>query len=175
MRRVVGMVGASVAAAGALAVAVWGGGAAVADAELQSSLVEDFAYPGADQILAEHGVRVHHGDGHIEFVPAESGTCRSDLIRVETEEGVWPDSVLGVYCFRTSGARGFLTMEVPGTFLIKAAAVPVEATAVYTEDDTVDADDTREVYKVGANKTVSVDVDQADETSVLVELRFGTW
>ncbi|QGQ19905.1 hypothetical protein GC089_12615 [Cellulomonas sp. JZ18] len=80
-----------------------GAGGAVADDEVQTSLVEDFAYPGADVLLAEHGLQVHTGDGHILFEPSATGECVRGLIKVETHvvrEGV--QEVVN-YCFRTSG------------------------------------------------------------------------
>ncbi|MBO3095877.1 hypothetical protein [Cellulomonas dongxiuzhuiae] len=173
MKRALGWTGISLLVAGA-AVAVLSGGPAVADAEVQSSLVEDFAFPGADEILAEHGLRLYTGDGHVEFVPAEDETCSAGLIRVTAS---LPDEPYrAVYCFKTSGARGFLTMEVPNTFLVRAAAVAVQATAVVPEEG-AGGDPVREVYEVPANRAVSIEAGSGADAppAVLVELRFGDW
>ncbi|WP_258726481.1 hypothetical protein [Cellulomonas sp. NS3] len=171
MRSVVGWVGVSAVVAGAV-VALSGGGAAVAAdgaaVEAQSSLVEDFAYPGADAILAEHGLTVLTGDGHVEFVPATDGACPIGLIQVET---VLEEEPYGAtYCFRTTGARGFLTLEVPNTFLLRGGSKPVEATAQLPGGD-------EETYDVPVNASVAVDPGDGSEMpeAILVELRFGAW
>lgn len=171
MRRVTGVVGA--AAVVAAAAVVWASGAGAADApvEVQSSLVEDFAYPGADAILAEHGLKVFTGDGHV--VPVSSGefgsgTCAPGLIQVETM--VEEEPYGAYYCFRTSGTRGFLTLEVPHTFLLRGGDKPVEATAEL-------ASGAEETYEVAPNTSVAVDPGEgsAMPQAILVELRFGAW
>lgn len=167
MKRVVGWVGVPAVLAGV--VVAWGaGGAAVAaDApEVQSSLVEDYAYPGAEQILAEHGLRLFTGDGHVEFVPSTVGPCATGLVMVEAVV----EDELAVYCFRTSGVRGFLTMEVPNTFVLRGGSKPVEATAQLPGE-------VEETYKVPVNTSVPVEPGdgQAMPEAILVELRFGTW
>lgn len=171
MRRVVGWCGglAGVVVAGVV-VAVAGGGVAVAadgSGEVQSSLVEDFAYPGAEAILAQHGLKVFTGDGHIE-VASSGTTCEPGLIQVET---VFEEDPYGaIYCFRTSGARGFLTLEVPNTFLLRGGDKPVEATAQLPGGG-------EEVYDVPANTSVAVEPGQGSDMpeAILVELRFGAW
>lgn len=169
-----GLLAVAAVAAGAVLV-LGGGGAAVADTEVPTSLVEDFAYPEADAILAEHGVRVHTGDGNITFVPAEAGACAPGLIRVETalDEEPW----LELFCFATSGARGFLTLEVPHSFLVRAAAAPLRATTIVPADGTTTGEVEREVHDVPANRSVSVEAGDGVEapSAVLVELRFGAW
>lgn len=174
MKRVVGWVGLSAAAVG-IAVAMGGGGAAVAadgdGAEVQSSLVEDFAYPGADAILAEHGLKVTSGDGHILFEPSTSGTCVRGLIKVETHVISEEAQEVVNYCFRTSGARGFLELEVPATAAVRGGDKPLQATALLESGD-------EKVYDVPVNRTVEVDVDPTNQQapqSILLELRFGQW
>ncbi|MFC8190476.1 hypothetical protein ACFUMH_02300 [Cellulomonas sp. NPDC057328] len=153
---------------------MWGSGAAVADPEVQSSLVEDFAYPGADAIFAEHGLRVFAGDGHVEFLPVEGRACAADLIQVTAS--LEDDPYRAVYCFRTSGTRGFLTMEVPHTFLVRAAALPVRATATVPVNGT-EGETEVEVVDVPPNRSVPIEPGGQGEVppAVLVELRFGTW
>ena len=173
MKRVVGLLGVSAVVAGVVAAAWAGSGAAAADggAEVQSSLVEDYAYPGAAAILAEHGLKVFTGDGHITVVSSGdigSAACAPGLIQVETmlEE----DPFGAVYCFGTSGARGFLTLEVPNTFLLRGGNKPVEATAQLPGG-------TEETYDVPANTSVAVDPGDGSDMpeAILVELRFGAW
>jgi hypothetical protein len=171
VKRVVGWVGVSVVVAGAVVALASGGVAVAADGagvEVQSSLVEDFAYPGAEAILAEHGLKVFTGDGNVEFVPATSGACATGLIQVET---LFEEEPYGaVYCFRTSGARGFLTLEVPNTFLLRGGNKPVEATAQVPGGP-------EETYDVAVNASVAVDPGEGSTMpdAILVELRFGTW
>lgn len=71
--------------------------------------VEDFNYPGADQILEEWGVELMRGDGHVVLVECSSGT---NLLRISAR-GL-PRGL--EVCFRTTGSEGFLTLEVPRVF-----------------------------------------------------------
>ncbi|MGY4644752.1 hypothetical protein [Cellulomonas sp. URHB0016] len=170
MKRLVGLLGASAVVAGVV-VAVNGGGAAVAagepGTEVQSSLVEDFAYPGAEAIWAEHGLKVFKGDGHIQVV-SSGEPCAPGLIQVESMPDV--DPYLGYFCFGTSGARGFLTLEVPNTFLLRGGDKPVAATAKLPGE-------ALETYTVPANTSVAVDPGEGEQRpqAILVELRFGAW
>jgi hypothetical protein len=79
--------------------------------ESQPGLVEDGTYPNADIIFAETGIRLLRGDGHIELAPCEGDLSR--LVRVQRRGG---DDV----CFRVSGAQGFLSLELPGVYLIRS-------------------------------------------------------
>ncbi|WP_141372165.1 hypothetical protein [Cellulomonas cellasea] len=155
--------------------ALGGGGAAVAadgaGAEVESSLVEDFAYPGADAILAEHGLKLIAGDGHILFEPSEDGWCDAALIKVEKHIITGTVRKVVNYCFETSGTRGFLTLEVPETAAVRGGDEPLEATALLQSGE-------EKTYDVPANRTVGLDVDPANARapkSILLELRFGTW
>jgi hypothetical protein len=97
---------------------------------VENTIVETFAYPGAAQILAQHGLRVTRGDGHILFLTSrqfDEGQCEPGQVQVEQSFenppfGVW-------YCFRTIGTSGYLTLEVPGTFVIRGGNTPLTATA----------------------------------------------
>ncbi|WP_307783563.1 hypothetical protein [Streptomyces spinoverrucosus] len=71
--------------------------------------VEDFDYPQADKILAEQGITLKRGDGHIVLADCASGT---GLIEV------WPRDKAKV-CFRVSGDSGFLTMAIPAVYGVK--------------------------------------------------------
>lgn len=158
-----------VAATGVL---ISGGHAAVADTELQTSLVEDFEYPGAEEILEEHGLRVFTGDGHIELAGTASGRTRCAVGLVEVDALVGEAQEQRYFCFRMSGTRGFLTMELRGAFGVRGGDRPVEATAVLPDGD-------EKVYDVPVNLTVPIDPGAAGDDgpieNVLVELRFGQW
>lgn len=142
--------------------------------EEQASLVEDFAYPGAAEILDEYGFAVHTGDGHIVFESAramdEDIRCPVDQIQVEADG--FRDTTDGAfYCFRTSGKRGFLTLELPHTFVVRSGTQTVTATAELPGDEekvvVVPAGQMRQVAPGAGN--------QALPEAILVELRFGTW
>lgn len=171
MKRVVGYVG-TCAAAGVAVAVLLSGGAAVADAEVQSSLVEDFAYPGAEAILAEHGLTVLTGDGHIEFESSalieDDVQCAVDAIQVEADVEGNGDSRF--YCFRTSGERGFLTLRIPHTFLLRSGSETVTATAQLPGADKVVTVEAGEMAPIEPGR----DPRKLPE-AILVELRFGDW
>ncbi|ADG74155.1 peptidase S1 and S6 chymotrypsin/Hap [Cellulomonas flavigena DSM 20109] len=176
MKRVVAVVGAAIAVVGGAMVVASGAPAAVADSEVQGSLVEDFAYPGADQILSEHGLKVVSGDGHIQYVPGpDDRVCDADQIRVR---GAVPGSdTTRNYCFETTGSRGFLVLEIPHTFMVRAGADDVVATAVIPPEVTGEKP-TEEVVEIPANRQRPISPGVDDEVlpqAVLVELRFGDW
>ncbi|MFK0157445.1 hypothetical protein ACIQVL_13120 [Streptomyces sp. NPDC090499] len=80
----------------------------VAD-EAPGYAVEDFAYPGADKILAEQGITLKRGDGHI--VLAECGP--TGLLEV------WARDRTDKICFRATGNSGYLSLEIPSVYAIR--------------------------------------------------------
>jgi len=83
----------------------------------QAPLVENFAYPGAEQILATYGVTLVSGDGHIVFAdcatPAEGSI---GLMKVRTTESVGQN---GLVCFKVLGTPGQLKLKIPAVFEIR--------------------------------------------------------
>lgn len=73
-----------------------------AAAETPSHIVEDYSYPGAEQILAERGITLLKGDGDI--LLAECGP--SGLIQVRSAEK-------GLICFEVVGQTAASTQSVP--------------------------------------------------------------
>ncbi|WP_258023754.1 hypothetical protein [Streptomyces bambusae] len=71
--------------------------------------IEDFGYPNADKILAERGITLKRGDGHIMLADCGSAT---DLMEI------WSRANEKI-CFRVSGNTGYLTMEIPAVFAVK--------------------------------------------------------
>ncbi|MFD3869977.1 hypothetical protein [Streptomyces sp. NPDC058623] len=94
--------------------------AAVAD-EGPGYAVEDFGYPNADRILAEQGITLKRGDGHIVLADCASAT---DLLEV------WSRATEKI-CFRVTGTIGYLTLEIPAVFAVKgnSYSAQVEMTA----------------------------------------------
>ncbi|BEL05464.1 FG-GAP-like repeat-containing protein [Actinoplanes sichuanensis] len=112
-------------------------GAPAHAADEPQPVVEDYAYPGADRILADHGLKILTGDGRIRHVADCTG--RDDVFRVESLAG----SSLRTHCFEVLGPRGFVTMDVPNVFLVQGADRTVIAKATYrgeTETVTVPPD-----------------------------------
>ncbi|UJW29398.1 hypothetical protein L3Q67_29710 [Saccharothrix sp. AJ9571] len=111
------LAGAAVAGATGLAGAAGGGGAAPAVPALQvaaapaadapTHLVEDFLHPNAEEILAERGIVVGRGDGHITLADCGENT----LIQLRSRAA-------GDVCFRAVGKVGYLSMQVPSVYLI---------------------------------------------------------
>lgn len=108
-----------VAVSAMVLLAVGGASTAAAAAVLQednadgpSSLVEDFAYPGADQI---HDVKLISGDGHIVY--ADCATTPVDgigVLKVYTSRDLG-----GTVCFKILADRGLLNLELPQVFEIR--------------------------------------------------------
>lgn len=148
-------------------VLVSGSGSVAAEAaDPAPSLVEDYVHPGAGQILAEHGLKVFKGDGHIVFVTSRAlgeEQCAAGQIQVEKWLEAAPYGVY--YCFRTIGSQGVLTLEVPGTFLLRGGSVPIQAKA--------DLPDGQKTYQIAPNGFVAIDPGDADQVpqAVLVELK----
>ncbi|WP_260696926.1 hypothetical protein [Streptomyces sp. 130] len=91
--------------------------------ETPPSAIEDFAYPGADSILASKGIELKKGDGHILLAECDYTV---DQIRVSTVK----DTTVGrdgLYCFRATGATGYLTLTLPRVFALEAADHPISA------------------------------------------------
>ena len=139
--------------------------AAVADAP--SSTVEDYAYPGAAEVLAEHGLKVFTGDGNIRFAEVRSfddGGCATGQIQIES----WVEGPpFGLYyCFTVHAPRGFLTLEMTGVGGARGASQPFDAITTWRGQ--------REVHHVELpTDTVAIQPGEGPDLpeSVLLELR----
>ncbi|MGW0818183.1 hypothetical protein ACWD00_34090 [Streptomyces viridiviolaceus] len=165
-KRIVGTALAA-AAAGALAwVAVPSGAPAaeraasepltsVAD-EAPGYAVEDFNYPQADKILAEQGIVLKRGDGHIVLADCASGT---DLLRVMARRNA------ETICFRTTGNSGWLTLEIPAVYVIRGNDYNTEV------DMTVGSEE--KTYSIEKNTWTAVgeSADEQGREHMLVEIR----
>ncbi|MDT0343492.1 hypothetical protein [Streptomyces litchfieldiae] len=108
--------------------------AAAAD-EAPGYAVEDFNYPRADEILAERGILLKRGDGHI--VLTDCGP--TGLLEV------WARDQSDRICFRVTGTEGYLSLELPAVYAIKGAADTTTTANMTVEDEeksfTVPADE----------------------------------
>lgn len=117
MVRILGTMGASALAAAAV-VAVAAGvhagpsaGTATVHAadDAPAYAVEDFDYPQADKILAEQGIVLKRGDGHITLADCASGTGQLEVQAREHKDPI---------CFDVIGDEGWLTLEIPAVFSV---------------------------------------------------------
>jgi hypothetical protein len=131
--------------------------APIAD-EAPGYAVEDFNYPGADKILADQGITLKRGDGHIVLA-----ACGS-------EEGlihVWARGMAEI-CFRATGTSGYLSMEIPSVYGVEGGDEPAQV------DLTVD--DQTQTYGVdpGLWTPVGESADPEGREWMLVEIRTGS-
>ncbi|GAA2608339.1 MULTISPECIES: hypothetical protein [Streptomyces] len=130
-----------------------------ADAEMPSA-VEDFNYPGADRILADEGIRLKRGDGHIQL--AECGQT-ADQITVYTVADTSAGRK-GTYCFQATAKSGYLTLELPRVFALETSTNPISADLT-AEGQTQTVNMTEDDFKSVGEGTVG------GAQSVLVEIR----
>ncbi|MGW3648831.1 hypothetical protein [Streptomyces sp. NPDC000878] len=154
MRRLLVSAAAAVAATAATVLLLTGAPVAAAD-DLPPVAVEDFTYPDADRIYAEHGIRLTTGDGNI--LLAECGP--TGLIEVWARDRDYP------VCFSVKGSSGRLALELPKVYGIKGNAYKIVA------DLTVDGTETS--YDVTPNTWTPVGetTDPEARDHMLVELR----
>ncbi|MBB1158143.1 hypothetical protein [Amycolatopsis dendrobii] len=116
------VIGAVVAAtaitATAAALAASGTGSSTADE--QPALVEDYTYPGADQVLATYHVQLISGDGHIVITDCPPNVAGVIAVQSSNRVGRQND---GLVCFRVTGATGHLTMKIPEVYSIRGDGV----------------------------------------------------
>ncbi len=89
--------------------AVFGFGNAVAFADDPPPIEEEYDYPNADQIFKERGILLKKGDGHILLVECAG---RTDVVQVQS-------SSKGKFCFHINANTGYLSLELPDTYLLK--------------------------------------------------------
>jgi hypothetical protein len=163
VRRVLGL--AATAAVGWLVVAqgVPGGGAGAARSagavpvagEAPGYAVEDFNYPQADKILAEQGIVLKRGDGHILLADCASQTGLME---------VWARSSAKV-CFRVTGNSGYLTLEIPSVYAIRGNDYAAEVDMTVADE--------QQSYDVAKNTWTAVgeSADEQGREFMLVEIR----
>jgi hypothetical protein len=139
-----------------------------ADADTPSSIVEDYSYPGADQVLQQRGIKLIKGDGHIMLADcgADPDHAPADLILVQSYGFGRPGGPNA--CFKTTGTSGYLTMEIAQVFTIRgndtlavSAKVSIAQSPAVVEVEKVDP---REWQPIGAG------ANRPDAT--ILELRF---
>ncbi|MEO3772192.1 hypothetical protein [Micromonospora sp. B9E7] len=132
------------------------------------SLVEDYSYPGAAQVLAQRGVKLIKGDGHIILVDCGSSPNNppADLILVQSNDFTLPGGTN--FCFKATGASGLLTMEIPKVYFVRGDDTRTVAAKVEVKDDPTVV----EVEEVTPKEWQPVGVGQARGDATILELRY---
>ncbi|AQS72013.1 hypothetical protein B1H29_16135 [Streptomyces pactum] len=117
--------------------------------------VEDFAYPQADKVLEEEGILLKRGDGHIVLAECAPGTGQLEVY----------SRVASSVCFEVTGASGWLTMEIPSVYGVKANEYQTEVDMTVGEEE--------KSFDVPANswKAVGESADEQGRPHMLVEIR----
>ncbi|AUH40887.1 hypothetical protein [Streptomyces sp. CMB-StM0423] len=160
LRRLAAVVAAAVAVPVVLAVGASGtGGSADAPPAAPAALgepayaVEDFAYPGADEILAERGILLKRGNGHITLTDCGP----AGLLEV------WARSSEKI-CFQVTGVEGYLSLELPSVYAIKGNDYAA------TANMTVDGEETSFDIAENSWTPVGESADPEGREHMLVEL-----
>jgi hypothetical protein len=124
--------------------------------EMQPTLEEDYAYPGADQILAETGITLIRGDGHILFAD-----CGEDGDLFE----VWSRIGLRSFCFKITRAPGYLELELPLVYGVSSDRALTSARVVQGGETLI------EPLKIGWNGIGVGGLHPENGEATLVELR----
>ncbi|WP_257138394.1 hypothetical protein [Streptomyces sp. rh34] len=157
---VTGIVSAAVAAASTFAFASTTADPRAAADEMPVA-VEDFNYPGADRVLAEKGITLKRGDGHIILVDCGQ-TAEQIKVMTVKDDSVGRD---GQYCFQATAKTGFLTLELPRVFALETGEHPISADLT-ANGETLTVD----VPKDGFESVGEGDLNNG-QRSVLVEIR----
>ncbi|MFC9636271.1 hypothetical protein ACFWBS_44410 [Streptomyces mirabilis] len=127
------------------------------------SAVEDFAYPNADQIQRDKGIKLIKGDGHITLFTCDDS---AQQIKVQTVQGQGGNQQ-SAYCFKATAKTGYLALELPRVFALETADHPISAD-LKPKDDPSAATKTVTVAKNGYQ---SVGEGAGGAPAVLLELR----
>ncbi|MFC5922792.1 hypothetical protein [Micromonospora vulcania] len=132
------------------------------------SIEEDYSYPGAAQVLAQKGIKLIKGDGHITLVDCGSNPNRppDDLILVQSNDLTLPGGIN--FCFRAKGSSGLLTMEIPKVYFVRSDDTRTIAAKVEVADDPAVV----EVEEVKPKEWQPVGVGQERGDATLLELRY---
>ncbi|MEU0741179.1 hypothetical protein [Streptomyces sp. NPDC006134] len=124
--------------------------------------VENFDYPGAQNVLETKGILLKRGDGHIILSACDYDR---DQIRVLTVKDTSVNRE-GTYCFETNHTTGWLTLELPRVFALETGTHPISADIIGSSSGT------KKQVDVGKGGFESVgEGTVGGERSVLLEIR----
>ncbi|MFC0541441.1 hypothetical protein [Kutzneria chonburiensis] len=124
------------------------------------SAVEDFSYPGAAKILADRGIKLISGDGHLMLVNCVNV---AGLIEVHSFNSNDHGSDPGHYCFQVSGPTGYLKLELVDAYQVKGDNHAVQAT--------VTVDGQSSTVSVAKNGWTGIGVGAGTDSATLLELK----
>lgn len=130
------------------------------DDDAPPSIVEDYSYPGAAQILQDRALTLISGDGHIMLADCAN---TAGLLQVHAFNSADHSSDPGHYCFKVTGPSGYLRMEVPFAYQIRGDDHTVEATITINGQDSTVA--------VAKDKWTTIGEGAGTDPATLVELR----
>ena len=125
--------------------------------------IENFQHPGAGRIAVDFNILLKEGDGNI--IQQKCDGSKAQIV-VESSIGNFSRTDFPKICFGLVGDKGWLTMEIPGSYLVTAPRNRA-VTATTTDDVT-----TRSVV-VPAGTPASIDTSAEQTGVVVVELRVG--
>lgn len=101
-------------------------------------IVEDGAYPGADDIEAQQHIHLVSGNGHLVLADCATPPVNDiGVLKVWTTEEVGADGI-GLVCFQVLAKDGLLNLSVPGVYEIRGdgqrAGTGHDVTATVTTD-----------------------------------------
>ncbi|MFJ5832905.1 hypothetical protein [Streptomyces sp. NPDC093089] len=126
--------------------------------------VEEFAYPEAARILAQEGISLKKGDGHIVLAACN---YTADQIKIHTVADPNVNRKAD-YCFEVNAASGYVTMDLPRVIALESTGPSFSADLTAGEQKT-----TVEVPKEGFLSVGEGDISSgtAGARSVVVEIR----
>lgn len=103
--------------------------AALADSAAETgptSIVEDYAYPGAAGILAQQNIKVISGNGQLLLIDCTvPATGDYGYIRVRSAKSEVGQS--GQFCLKASSLRGVINVEVPEVYSVRSDGLTLGA------------------------------------------------
>lgn len=120
--------------------------------------VEDWAYPGADEVLQSKGITLTKGDGRINLVECTAGHQIEVYTRETHADG------RDRFCFAAAESTGFLTMSIPDVYA-------VQTTNDRALNASVTADGETKTVAVPKGWLVGVGEGSKGGAAVLLELR----
>lgn len=140
----------------------------------EDSIVETFAYPNADQVLAEQHIRLISGDGHIVLADCATPPVGNiGVIKVRTDDpAVVYSTGAGRVCFQVTGSSGRLDLLVPGVFEIRGDGQVKGTGHTITATVTTEAGpQTSVTVNPYGSTTVGLGADATGEPTTLLQLR----
>ncbi|MEW2378440.1 hypothetical protein AB0883_20340 [Micromonospora sp. NPDC047812] len=129
---------------------------------------EDYSYPAAEKVLAEKGIKLIKGDGHLTLTDCgpTPNTPPNDLILVQSSDLTLPAG--RNFCFRPKGTSGYLTMEIPKVYFVRGDNTNTVSAKLEVKDDPTVV----EVEQVDPGEWQPVGEGQSRGEATVLELRF---